>query len=547
MSSPPPPGSGRSHPATGYLMETLTGSADGSIPGLLRGRAALTPDARFLRWEERWWTYAEALASCERVAGFLREITDVGPGHRVASYLHNCAEAIWTWFGTQLAGSVYVPLNRFHRGPLLTDLLTRSGADVLVTSSDALADIRGLSLSGVRHLVLIDEMPEEEPEVDTVPFEQVLQVTPWEGVVPAPDAIASVLFTSGSTGRSKAVLVPHNAFARGAALVAESFGYTADDIWHAWPPVFHMMGQLYIVLGSLAAGGGVALQPRFSKSRFWREVADSGATLIGGMASVMRLLWPLEDDEDSRANTARQALISGAFDDLRDAFQARYGVSIVDCYGMTEAEPATLPVLGQAGAGTHGLESPDFEVRIFDEGDLPVAAGVAGEIVLRPRRAGVVFRGYENDGGATVRAWRNLWFHTGDRGYLDADGHLHYLDRHSEVIRRLGENISVWEVEQLVHAVSGVADVVAIGVDGTPGEQDVKLVVVREPGAELTPQALHEWCRQEMAKFMVPRFIEFVDTFPRLALGKVDRARLSTNGPAVWDASPPSIAEVAAT
>jgi carnitine-CoA ligase len=547
MSTPPPVGSSRPHPATGYLMEMLTGCADGSIPGLLRGRAALTPEARFLRWEGRWWTYAETLARCEQVAGFLREVADVGPHHRVASYLHNCAEAIWTWFGTQIAGSVYVPLNRFHRGQLLTDLLARSGADVLVTSRDALADIRGLSLSGVRHVVLIDDLPDELPDIDTVPFVQVLGATPWEGVAPAPDAIASVLFTSGSTGRSKAVLVPHNAFARGAALVAESFGYTDEDIWHAWPPIFHMMGQLYVVLGSLAAGGGVALQPRFSKSRFWREVADSGATLIGGMASVIRLLWPLEDDEHSRGNTARQALVSGAFDDLRDAFQARYGVSIVDCYGMTEAEPASLPVLGPAGAGTHGLESPDFEVRIFDDSDLPVGVGVAGEIVLRPRRAGVIFRGYEDDGGATVRAWRNLWFHTGDRGYLDADGHLHYLDRHSEVIRRVGENISVWEVEQLVRGISGVADVVAIGVGGDPGEQDVKLVVVREPNVDLTPEQLYEWCRREMAKFMVPRFIEFVDTLPRLALGKVDRARLSENGPAVWDASPPSIAEAVVT
>ncbi len=520
-------------------MELLTGSADGTVPALLRGRASLTPDANFLGWGDRWWSYADTLARCEQVAGFLRDVAAAGPSHRVASYLSNCPEALWTWFGTQLAGSVYVPLNRSHRGPLLGDLLVRSRAEVLVTSSDALADLPPLSMTSVRHLLVIDGNPEELAGLAVIPFERVWEAARWEGVDPSPNGVASVMYTSGSTGRSKAVLVPHNGFARGAALVAESFGYTSADVWHAWIPIFHMMGQLYVVLGSLAAGGSLALQPRFSKSQFWRQVADSGATVIGGMASIMRLLRPLEDDEQSSSNTARLALISGPFDDLHEAFQTRYDVSIVDCYGMTEAEPTTLPVLGPAGAGSHGLESPDFEVQIVDDGESPVDVGVAGEIVLRPRRAGVMFCGYEHDGDATAHAWRNLWFHTGDLGFLDVNGYLHFLDRRVNGIRRLGESVSAADLEELVRRFPGVADVVAIGVDAGPGDQEVKIVVVRQPRAELTARELHEWCGREMAKFMVPRFIEFVDSLPRLALGKVDRATLSENGPDVWDASAP--------
>ena len=147
-----------------------------------------------------------------------------------------------------------------------------------------------------------------------------------------------------------------------------------------------------------------------------------------------------------------------------------------------------------------------------------------------------MFAGYEDDARATVRAWRNLWFHTGDLGYLDEDGFLHFLDRRIFGIRRLGENISSWEVEQLLQAMPGVAAVVAVGVDAAPGEQDVKVVVVRAPGAQLSEREVHRWCLAEMAKFMVPRYVEFVDELPRLALGKVDRAALAGAGGRVWDA-----------
>jgi crotonobetaine/carnitine-CoA ligase len=297
-----------------------------------------------------------------------------------------------------------------------------------------------------------------------------------------------------------------------------------------------MMGQLYVMLGSMAAGAGVALVPRFSRSGFWREVCESGATVICGMASVMRLLWTLEDDEYSRANQVRLALVSGAFGDIHRAFEERYKLSIVDCFGMTEAEPATLPVLGRADPGSHGLASPDFEVRIFDEADSELEAGAIGEIVLRPRRASVMFQGYEGDGEATVRVWRNLWFHTGDLGFIDPAGVLHFLDRRIYGIRRLGENISVWEVEELLHTMPGIAAAVAVGIDAAPGEQDVKAILVRAPGAQITEPEVHRWCASEMAKFMVPRYVEFLDELPRLALGKVDRSQLGHAGPGVWDA-----------
>lgn len=527
---------GRTHPATGRLFEQLTGGPEGSLPALLRGRVAATPAARFLLWERQSWSYAEALAETEQVAGFLREVNAAGPAHRVASYLPNRPEALWTWFGTLLAGSVYVPLNRAHKGPVLLDMLARSGASVLVTDIDGLSALEGLEGSSVRVLVVVDGDPGPVRGLEVVTFDQVRGSARWGGVTPPPHDLASVMYTSGSTGRSKAVMVSHNQQPRGGALAAEAFGYEASDVWHAWPPVFHVMAQVYAVLASMAAGGAIALQPGFSRSRFWRQVHESESTIIGGLASVMRLLWSLPDDRFTLTNTARLALVPGAFTDLHEPFQKRFGVTIADCYGLTEAEPVTLPLLTRIVPGSHGLESPDFEVRIADALDAEVDEGSIGEIVIRPRRAGVIFQGYEGDSEQTVRSWRNLWFHTGDLGFLDAEGYLHFLDRRLHGIRRSGENISTWDLEELLRTVPGVEEAVAVGVPAAPGEEEVKAVIVRKPRAELTAPLLHSWCSDHMAKFMVPRYIEFMDALPRITLGKIDRPKLLSTGPGVWDA-----------
>jgi carnitine-CoA ligase len=210
-------------------------------------------------------------------------------------------------------------------------------------------------------------------------------------------------------------------------------------------------------------------------------------------------------------------------------------VRVVDCYGMTEAEPITVPV-DHGPARSHGLPSDDFEVAIIDEHDFPVEVDAVGEIVCRPRRPDVMFCGYEGDAEKTVEAWRNLWFHTGDLGYLGSEGHLFFVGRRKFGIRHLGENVSAWELEQLVATCPGVASAVAVGVPVGEGEDDVKVVVVQEAGADLTPDALHAWCRQNMAKFMVPRYVEFLEELPTFGIGKIDRAALTGVDAAVWDA-----------
>lgn len=529
---------GRSHPASGRLVRELVGSPNSSVPALLRGRTEATPDGLFLRWGETAWSYAQALAASEHFAGFLRASGCHGPGSRVMTYLSNRPEALWAWFGTGLAGATFVPLNRSHRGAILQDMIRRAGAKVLVTEVEALAELPDLRETAVEHVVVVGRQAQERAgSLASIGWDEAHAAECWSGELARPGALGAILYTSGSTGRSKAVCMPHNEHCRGGALVAESLGLEPTDVWHCWPPLYHVFAQIYVIVASIAAGGTVALQPRFSRSRYWAEVADVRATVVGGTANVMRRVWKFNDEDVAKGNSIRLALISGAFADLHDSFSERYGLTIVDCYGMTEAEPMTLPLAGHSESGCHGLPSPDFELAVFDDYDQPVVQGEVGEIVSRPRVADVMFQGYEDDADQTTSVWRNLWFHTGDLGYLDADGFLHFLDRRKHGIRRLGENISTWEIEAQLIEHPSLASVVAVGVPGDPGEEDVKIVAVLAEGQELRGEELFQWCQKRMAKFMLPRYIEFVEVLPVLTFGKVNRNDLAYVDERVWDAS----------
>ena len=514
-------------------LESLVGSDRASVPDLLRARVAATPDNLFLRWQGRTWSYAEALTECERFAGFLHRSGRAG--ERVAGYTANRPEAIWAWFGTQLAGGTYVPLNRSHRGAVLQDMLQRSGASVLVTDegdNNRIQQIAGPDLKAI----LVAGCDPGSTSATTISYEQASDTDPWAGSCPRPEQLGMVMYTSGSTGRSKAVRLTHNQHARGAAHIATSFGMRGDDVWHGWAPLYHVFGQLYVVLGSVAAGASIALRPRFSLSGFWREIHESGATLIGALANMMRMVWALPDDEHSLTNPARLALAMGRFADLHRSFEQRYDLKVIDCYGLTEAEPLTLPDLHNSPPGTHGRPSPDFELAILDQHGRILPAGETGQIAARPRVPDVIFTGYEGDDDRTVEAWRDLWFHTGDVGLIDTDGLLHYLGRCADAIRRNGENVSAQEIETIAQQCPGVIAAAAVGIPAPDGEDEIKLTAVVDPALSVTPATLHAFCSREMAPFMVPRYIELTTELPVLDVGKVDRQALRVSADDVWDA-----------
>jgi crotonobetaine/carnitine-CoA ligase len=187
--------------------------------------------------------------------------------------------------------------------------------------------------------------------------------------------------------------------------------------------------------------------------------------------------------------------------------------------------------------GCCGKPITDYKVRIVDDDDLPLVPGETGEIVFRPQQPFTMMSGYYKMPEATLEAFRNLWFHTGDLGYFDEDGFLYYAGRKKDSIRRRGENISAYEIESVVNQHESVLESAAIAVPSEIGEDDVKIVVVLKPGAELTHQALIGFCEPRMAYFMVPRYVEFRETLPKNPSQRIEKYKLRAAGvtETTWD------------
>jgi carnitine-CoA ligase len=492
-----------------------------TVPALFAARVERTPEAAFLFWEGERWTYREAWEEIRRFAAWVGREAGEGPRPHVAGFLPNRPEAVWAWLGTLAAGAVYVPLNRAHRGELLADLVRRSEARVLVTDGDGEDDLPELS----------------DPPLRVVgDWEEISASEPAEPAVPRSGDLAEVMYTSGSTGRSKAVELSHSQLCRGAGWIAWSFEMTAQDVFHAQLPLFHIAGQVDTVLPSVVGGGAIALHPSFSRSRFWDQVAATRSTLVVGFPNLYRLLHSLPPREDDRRNSLRAGMSATMPPDFTADFEARFDLRVREVYGMTEAEPMILPWPGEATPpGSCGRPSPDFEVAVRDADGGPAAPGEPGEIVCRSRVPEIVAGAYAVDLEVPVPATADGWFRSGDLGRVDERGFFYFGDRIGHAIRRRGESISSGELEAVVSGHPRVAEACALGIPSPLGEEDVKVVVVPVDGEAVDPAELRAWCEGRMAAFMLPRYVEVVAALPRAETGKVMREELRGVGAGTWD------------
>jgi crotonobetaine/carnitine-CoA ligase len=504
----------------------LLGAGRLTIPALLAERVRRSPERPFLRWEDERWSYAEAWDEVLRFAAWARRHANADqPGARIAAFLPNRPEMLWAWLGTLVAGATFVPLNRAHRGEILADMIARSGARALVTDAEGARDLPDLGGAGIETVLLAED------------WDEVRALDPVEPAATAPGDLAELMYTSGTTGRSKAVRLSHEQLCRGAGWVVWSLEMEERDVFHAWLPLFHIAGQADTVLPAILSGGSVALYPTFSRSGFWEQVRESGATLFIGFANIAQLLCALPPRDEDATTTLRAGVTGAMPAALSVEFEGRFGVRLHDVYGMTEGEPMALPRPGEeTPPGSCGRPRPDLELAIRGDDAEPLGPDEVGEIIVRPLLPNAITSGYEGDPEATAEAIVAGWFHTGDLGRRDAAGFVFFADRLKHSIRRRGENVSSWELENLIAAAPGVAEVCAVGVPSPLGEEDVKVMVVPAAGASLEPARLWEWCRERMAAFMVPRYIELAPALPRADTGKVMKEELRSLDGEVWDA-----------
>jgi carnitine-CoA ligase len=486
-------------------------------------------------------TYAELPERAGHVAAGLRDL-GAGEGDRVAIMMGNRSEFLYAWFGILKLGAIEVPIHDAARGPGISHILNTTEARVLIVEDVFLEHVLpwlGDSPS-VEHVVVVGTPPADTNGERPLQDFADLLASPRtvETVQVGPGQPASILFTGGTTGPPKGVVLPHNHNINVGVSTAEVAGYTEDDVLLSVFPLFHANAKYMTLIAAMVAGAKAIVNRRFSASRFWEQCRREGVTAFNGMGEMLRILMKQPEAVDDPDNTVRVVVGAAAQRDQVLEFENRYGLAILDVYGLTETGPITFNTFDQRRAGSMGVPVAWYEVTIRDENDEEVPVGEAGEICIRPARPHVMMAGYWNNDSATIKSIRNLWFHTGDHGYRDADGFYFFKARETDSIRRRGENVSAWEVERVLALHDEILESAVYGVPSPLGGQEVMAAIVLRADATPTPEALLDFCTERMAHFAVPRYLRFVDSLPKSHAQRILKQELKAEGTeadGVWD------------
>jgi len=517
-------------------------NVESSVLAALRNASVEWPDHEFIRIRGQSFSYADVLTTTENVARGLLEL-GLASGDRVGVMAGNLPESLWTWLGANAAGLIDVPFNAEARGRLLAYFVEDTEPRVLVGTAEYLATLADTVATDPEVVICIGEceVPPFGDRTRQLDFDELLDIGTRSTVAvknPRPGDTATIMFTSGTTGPSKGVMLPQRYYPAQGSLFAWAAGLREDDVFYCAQPLFHIDARVY-TMGVLSSGGAVVHAERFSVSRFWDEVREHKATLFGFIGTMMWLLYKQPSKPDDAEQPARLAMCSSVPHDVQEEFSERFGVQINEGYGMTESAIITSNDPEHLVARSVGGPAPHLDVAILDDADSAVEAGELGEICFRPKASFTTMQGYWGKSAESVEAWRNLWFHTGDLGRLHASGQLEYVGRKKDSIRRRGENVSAWEVEQVISAHPGVLEVAAIGVPSEVGEEDVAVLIVPASDQALDPAELVRFVEADLPRFAVPRYVELVDELPKTPSERVAKGKVRERGitAAAWDAN----------
>ena len=519
---------------TDYLA-LLPDDEEATLARVLEQRAAAHPSHPFLRQGDATWTYEQLNRQANRLARSL-VARGLAPGDPVVVMMLGCPALIVTWFALAKAGAVEVPVNTAYKGEMLAHLLRTARPKLVIADPAFVPQLREAlpEIGGAVPLLVNGDSADGSDATLAVAAEGQADGNldlPLRGRDPS-----CVIFTSGTTGPSKGVVISHRHQLSFGAFFAEINALRPSDVAYNYLPFFHIAAK-FLTLGPMLVNARMALEPAFSLSRFWPDVRRYGATIcvaVGGLCYMLRGQPPQPDDAD---NTLRAIYAVPVPAEFQAEFERRFGLTLIEGYGSTESNLVAYSRQGQTPPGSCGRPSPHFEITIQDESGRLLPAGQSGEICVRNRVPDTFLSGYLGLPEKTLELTRDLWLHTGDRGYLDADGFLYFQDRLKDAIRRRGENISSFEVERLINKHPAVAESAVVALPSELGEDEVKAVVVLKAGQIVAPLELLEFCVATMPYFMVPRFIAFRQALPRTPTQKVQKHELRKEGrtPDLWD------------
>lgn len=474
--------------------------------------AAREPDRLFARYEDQDLTFGQLTQSASSFAAHLQKM-GLTAGARTAVMMDNGPEAICTIFGLALAGIAWVPVNPRLVGHSLAYQLQHSEPHLLVCDAPHLAAVEASGFK-VQDVAVITHGRDSA-------LSAILQGTePFDAHQRSGTDLFALMYTSGTTGPPKGVMITHTMMRFAGEGVHLGCGAQAGDVMFLWEPLCHIGGAQMLIL-PLLERVHLAMVPKFSARRFWAQVAETGATHIHYLGGILQMLLKQPPTPDDKKHGVSAAWGGGCPAETWVQFEERFAIPVRECYGMSEA--SSLTSSNRTGlVGSVGQPMPWLDVSIGE----PDEAG-RGEILVRERIEGALFKGYYNNPEATAKTLTAGTLRTGDLGSMDADGNLYFHGRMNDSIRVKGELVSAWEVESVASSHPAVEECAAVGIAAEVGEQEVKLYVRLQQGAELTEEALSAWLHPQLAPHQRPTSFAFVDDFPRTPSQRIIKGQLA--------------------
>jgi len=509
----------------------MTGDDEGFIH-LFAAKAESAPARNFARFNGAPIGF-EGLARAAR--SFARGLRDLGVarGDRVAVMLRNSPETLAVLFGLARAGAVWVPVNVQLRGEGLRYILEHAEPRLVIADADLAATVRGCG-AALRDLPLLTLGEPEAP----LRLEALLERgASFAEPLPRAEDPFAIMYTSGTTGKPKGVIVTHRMLRLAGEAAALVSAARDGDVLLMWEPLYHIGGAQLLVL-PLIREATLAMIERFSASHFWQQAREYGATHIHFLGGILQILLKQPPSPLDRKHGVRIAWGGGCPKDVWRPFMERFGVEIRECYGMTEA--CSITTYNDTGVvGAVGRPVPWFTVELRREDGRedgrPASAGGRGEIVVRTSRPGALFPGYFRNPDASAAALKEGALLTGDLGSFDRDGNLVFHGRLGDNVRTKGENVTAWEVEHVAAAHPAVEDCAMIGVTADAGEADIKLFLKLKPGARIDFAELSAWLGERLAPYQNPRYLALVDDFERTPSQRIMKHRLPRDTRGCWD------------
>ena len=537
-----------------YNWNTKSDQKNWVLPKVLKDQASLIPNKDFLQFSyDKALTFSEVNKLANQIANSLNKL-GIHKTDKVSVYMPNSLEICLAWFGILKNGSVMVPINTAYVMDFLQYIIESSDSKIIIIAEEYLERLANIQdrIPNIEKVIVWTRNNKDSFESNGYSKTQLISWNDFvsKGSNQEPEVEithmdhARLMYTSGTTGKSKGVVRPCAADYSSAQNYSSIMDLTSDDTVFTCLPLFHSNAMVMGVYPAMISGCKVIVEEKYSASKFWKWMKDFEVTKFNLVGVMSYFMWNAPVVPEEKQHKVKLVLGSPAPHDIIEEFMERFNILFTEGYGLTEVGQCTFTRPNEPfRVGSCGKESPGYEIKIVNpDTDEELPRNTPGELVLRPRIPNICLHYYYKMPEKTVSDFRNLWFHTGDLCRMDEDGYIFFMDRVKDYIRRRGENISSFEVENLISTHPSIEESAAIAVkldeQGRHSEDELMIVIVLKENMTLDPKDLIEFLQPIMPKFMIPRFVRFRDSLPKTPTNRVQKVKLRDEGVTkdTWDA-----------